>query len=355
MLSTHTFLQVALLFVAKDRLDNEAVWRAFFQSAAQLQLHVAAAAAKAALGNSKTTATDALNPGMQPHPDVGSFAPFVYPGYRVQHGLTPGADPAPPPPPPRPVVLAGVGSGGAAAGQPAVASTAQHNQQPQQAAGVDGTGVFPGAANAWEAAALRGAIHELTTEHDAALAASDSRVQQQQPQGPEPQQPWNVYKQLSTLRDALAVVAGQESSTGGAKNNTSSATRSQHLMQLGARVDEARCQAQLSNPSAGSVATHSGHPLFSVYVHTPAGVLLPRSSILSGCELAVRLNTTRGYAQHVLAEAEALLLAAALSDPLNTKFVLVSDTSIPLYTPQVRFCCCVRVCVGVVQPKGTPG
>lgn len=83
---------------------------------------------------------------------------------------------------------------------------------------------------------------------------------------------------------------------------------------------------------------HSAAPpqLFSVYVHTPAGLLLPPNSIFSGCELSMRLNTTRGYAQHVLAEAEALLLYAALADPLNTKFVLVSDSSIPLYPPQVR-------------------
>jgi hypothetical protein len=77
------------------------------------------------------------------------------------------------------------------------------------------------------------------------------------------------------------------------------------------------------------------HKLFSAYVHTPAGVLLPSDSVLSGCELPVRLNNTNGYAQHVLAQAAALLLAAALTDPLNTKFVLLSDTSIPLYTPQV--------------------
>jgi hypothetical protein len=77
------------------------------------------------------------------------------------------------------------------------------------------------------------------------------------------------------------------------------------------------------------------HQLFSVYVHTPAGMLLPSGSVLSGCELPVRLNTTQGYLQHVLAEAAALLLAAALTDPLNTKFVLLSDTSIPIYTPQV--------------------
>jgi hypothetical protein len=77
------------------------------------------------------------------------------------------------------------------------------------------------------------------------------------------------------------------------------------------------------------------HALFSVYVHTTAGALLPHDSVLSGCELPVRLNTTRGYAQHVLTEAAALLLRAALSDPLNAKFVLVSDTSLPIYPPQV--------------------
>jgi hypothetical protein len=40
-------------------------------------------------------------------------------------------------------------------------------------------------------------------------------------------------------------------------------------------------------------------------------------------------------AQHVLAEAEVLLLRAALGDAANTKFVMVSDSSIPLYPPQV--------------------
>jgi hypothetical protein len=40
-------------------------------------------------------------------------------------------------------------------------------------------------------------------------------------------------------------------------------------------------------------------------------------------------------AQHVLAEAEVLLLRAALGDVANTKFVMVSDSSILLYPPQV--------------------
>jgi hypothetical protein len=78
--------------------------------------------------------------------------------------------------------------------------------------------------------------------------------------------------------------------------------------------------------------------LFSVYVHSPDGMLLPSSSIFSGTELRVRLNTTQGYAQHVLAEAGVLLLRAALQDASNVHFVMVSDTSIPLYPPQVWGC-----------------
>jgi hypothetical protein len=35
------------------------------------------------------------------------------------------------------------------------------------------------------------------------------------------------------------------------------------------------------------------------------------------------------------AQAELVLLAAALQDPLNTKFLLVSDSSLPLYPPQL--------------------
>ncbi|WIA35555.1 hypothetical protein OEZ86_003980 [Tetradesmus obliquus] len=43
----------------------------------------------------------------------------------------------------------------------------------------------------------------------------------------------------------------------------------------------------------------------------------------------------KGYAQHVLAETAVLLLRAALQDESNVHFVMVSDTSIPLYPPQV--------------------
>jgi hypothetical protein len=80
----------------------------------------------------------------------------------------------------------------------------------------------------------------------------------------------------------------------------------------------------------------SRQQLFSVYVHTSKGHTIPPSSIFYGREIPHRVNTTRGYAQHVLAVAMVRLLQGALKDPLNTKFVFMSDSSIPLYPPQVN-------------------
>lgn len=86
--------QVALLILVKDSIANEAVWRAFFNAAAQLQLapHVAKPAAAAAQHTSKASVADAVGSSTPLHPDLGTLPELFYPGYRVQHGLTPGAD-----------------------------------------------------------------------------------------------------------------------------------------------------------------------------------------------------------------------------------------------------------------------
>jgi len=350
---------VALLFLVKDRLANEAVWRAFFQAASQLQLQpaVAAAAAKAAQANSQVTVSDAVGTGRSLHPDVGSFPAWAYPGYRVQHGLTPGADP----PPAKPTNKAA-----GAAGQRVAAAE-------MPSSGISSsTATFPAAAYPWEGALLQSSIRELAAATaQAGQGATTHTRQQQQQQGvlsqqqqQQQQQPWSPYQQLSTLKEALAAPAAAAGANSAAQPNTSglaapatvhsnSSSRTppsttQHQRQdQQVLVDQQRCLVSLAAPAAtnnpstgpqrhGQQRQQQQQQLFSVYVHSPAGVLLPPDSVLSGCELAVRLNTTRGYAQHVLAEAAALLLHAALSDPLNTKFVLVSDTSIPLYPPQVR-------------------
>lgn len=161
---------------------------------------------------------------------------------------------------------------------------------------------------------------------------------------------WYGYRQLSTMRQALAAAAAaaQGISHSSADNSTGRILAEQQPQQW--HTDHNHCLA-----SVRSTADTPAHDLFSVYVHTPAGVLLPQDSLLSGCELPVRLNTSRGYAQHVLAEAGALLLAAALSDPLNTKFVLVSDSSIPLYPPQVVWAQLMHEPLSRLDACHTPG
>eukprot|EP01025_Chloroclados_australasicus_P061176 TRINITY_DN799_c0_g1_i1.p1 TRINITY_DN799_c0_g1~~TRINITY_DN799_c0_g1_i1.p1 ORF type:complete len:501 (+),score=28.27 TRINITY_DN799_c0_g1_i1:147-1649(+) len=72
--------------------------------------------------------------------------------------------------------------------------------------------------------------------------------------------------------------------------------------------------------------------LFSVYVHnSPSFRGYPLKSIFYGHAVKDPIKAT--FAQHSLIEAERKLLQAALQDPLNTKFVLLSESCIPLYHP----------------------
>jgi hypothetical protein len=306
---------VALLFLTASAIANEAVWRAFFERAAELQLQPAVAAAVAAAA--QPTAPDAaslaaaLGPGRTLHPDVGVFPPWAYPGYRVQHSLMAGAD-------------ASSTAAAAAAVQKVTAAAAGTRGSPTPAASDSAALTFPAAAQARESGLLHAEIQRLLRQ-PSPVSSSATPV----PKSSSPGQQgalWSAYTQPSTLRDALAAAGLPQP----AAVLNSTVLMAQHTARA-VQVDPARCAASLSAAHAGGQP-----PLFSVYVHTPVGQLLPASSLLSGCELRVRLNTTHGYAQHVLAEAEALLLWAALSDPLNTKFVFVSDSSIPLYPPQVR-------------------
>ncbi|PNH00592.1 hypothetical protein TSOC_013581, partial [Tetrabaena socialis] len=68
--------------------------------------------------------------------------------------------------------------------------------------------------------------------------------------------------------------------------------------------------------------------------------------LLCSAVVASSVNTSHGYAQHALVQAELVLLAAALADPLNARFVLLSETSIPVRVSPVRVLLCqlARVC-----------
>ncbi len=72
--------------------------------------------------------------------------------------------------------------------------------------------------------------------------------------------------------------------------------------------------------------------MFSVYVHNwPNSTAFDPDSVFYNQEVPNRVETEWGG--HSLAEASKRLLRTALQDPLNQRFVLISEDSIPLYPP----------------------
>eukprot|EP00884_Botryococcus_braunii_P016679 jgi/Botrbrau1/3695/Bobra.0008s0022.1 len=86
------------------------------------------------------------------------------------------------------------------------------------------------------------------------------------------------------------------------------------------------CRAPLD---AGAVEAQH---LFTIYVHPqPEFEGYSKNSIFHGRETAARIKTEWG--EHSLVAATRELLLAALENPLNQKFVLLSESGIPLYPP----------------------
>eukprot|EP00879_Flechtneria_rotunda_P017338 GHRR01018162.1.p1 GENE.GHRR01018162.1~~GHRR01018162.1.p1 ORF type:complete len:820 (+),score=269.78 GHRR01018162.1:194-2653(+) len=331
--------KVALLFLVQDSIPNEPVWRAFFEAAGNLTLTpVAATTLAAAVTNSAATAATAAaaagatatlrgvlgNKSL--HPALESYKSWEYPTYQIQHGLTPGADP------PaeyklqhsthyfetQDLQVAAGSSLNSQTGQgssPSCSGNRSHDGlQDQQ---------FPAATFAWEQDIVHREMQRLLRESASSTGqlwhkqqAQDA--QQQHHPGVEHFGQLNAMHQLSTVQDAVATAEA-------------AATAANAAGKPAAKGRQQQQQQRNLHPVLAS------QQLFTVYVHVTAGVLLPPHSLFSRRELPVRLNTTKGYAQHVLAEAEVLLLKAALEDTEanNVKFVLVSDTSIPLYRPEV--------------------
>lgn len=72
---------------------------------------------------------------------------------------------------------------------------------------------------------------------------------------------------------------------------------------------------------------------FSIYVHSTPGFLLDESTTRShffyGRQLSNSIQVLWGESSMI--QAERLLLSAALEDPANQRFVLLSDSCVPLY------------------------
>ncbi|CAD7696935.1 unnamed protein product [Ostreobium quekettii] len=83
-----------------------------------------------------------------------------------------------------------------------------------------------------------------------------------------------------------------------------------------------------------SVASQS---LFSIYVNAPLGYRYPTGSLFRGRRIRNPADTSYSFAQFALVEAQLRMMAEALEDPLNEKFVMLSESAIPLYRPEIVY------------------
>ncbi|KAK9842052.1 hypothetical protein WJX81_006318 [Elliptochloris bilobata] len=101
-------------------------------------------------------------------------------------------------------------------------------------------------------------------------------------------------------------------------------------------VDAGRGAAATAAVAAGEGAPGSvvdRQRLFSVYIHPPPGYSYSPGSVFAGLEVPNRVTVM--WAQYSVVEAERRLLQAALLDPLNQRFVLLSEACLPIYPPHL--------------------
>jgi hypothetical protein len=318
--------QVALLFLARDGspLPNEPVWQAFFEAAARMQLQPAAAAAAAAAAERGAASSIQDLLGSKPlHPELQNHKPWTHPGYKIQHGLTRGAKRLWPRMSPSQLLknLSGLRSSNSSSSRRPAWLQFSANSVPRE--------------RLFLQKEMQRLLQLAPQQAPVSIVADHPLQPQQRQKKNDNTLVRDPMSQLSTIEQAAALEAQL--------GNTASSLHNIEAPIPGLRRGWWQQQQQDFHGSSSSDSRRGPiHPvlaqqqLFSVYVHSPDGMLLPSSSIFSGTELRVRLNTTQGYAQHVLAEAGVLLLRAALQDASNVQFVMVSDTSIPLYPPQVR-------------------
>ena len=91
-------------------------------------------------------------------------------------------------------------------------------------------------------------------------------------------------------------------------------------------------------PDGGSSVDASAYDwrkLFSVHTHPPPGWSHPAGSVFAGHEVAGRAWVQWG--NHSMIDAERALLRAALADPGNQAFQLLSDACLPLYPAPLAY------------------
>ena len=104
--------------------------------------------------------------------------------------------------------------------------------------------------------------------------------------------------------------------------------------------DDAEHQEECKHGEQTSYAF--GQRLFSLYIHTGANKHLgskagPAQPMDRFAKFRIRSSITAEWGQPTLIMAERLLLQTALKDEENQRFVLLSESCIPLYSPQLIY------------------
>lgn len=88
-------------------------------------------------------------------------------------------------------------------------------------------------------------------------------------------------------------------------------------------------------PLENVATTAAWQKYFSIYVHTAPGFKYPPESIFA--PFTVKDPVQAQWGDHSIIDAERKLIKAALEEPLNSYFVLLSETHVPLYSASATY------------------
>ncbi|GMH33181.1 hypothetical protein BSKO_01015 [Bryopsis sp. KO-2023] len=77
--------------------------------------------------------------------------------------------------------------------------------------------------------------------------------------------------------------------------------------------------------------------LFSLYVNAPPGFEFPSHSLFYGTIIPNPVNVINGYGQWVTVQSQIAMIREALKDPRNEKFALLSESCIPIHSPEIVY------------------
>lgn len=102
-------------------------------------------------------------------------------------------------------------------------------------------------------------------------------------------------------------------------------------------AEEGALPACPTDPTPGLHPSLARQHLFTLYVHSRRGASpgYRPGSLFHGTELAPDDRVEAEWGGHSLVTATKALLGRALEEPLNAKFLLVSETTLPMYSPHM--------------------